>query len=117
MFCDCDDSFYKVNSLYLMLKEISYYPDYDMFWPPFIIEGRDHRFEINVDSSITWIHGKAYRSKFLYENKIFWPEDLKVNEDNAYNTLIVSLYLSTKSCLRLLIRSISFSTSLRMSGF
>jgi glycosyltransferase involved in cell wall biosynthesis len=44
---------------------------------------------ILAKDSRTWLHGKVYRSQFLIEHNINFPQDIATNEDLAFN---LSLY-------------------------
>ena len=48
--------------------------------------------QYGVDTKIdftnrTWVHGKAYSTKFLEDNEIRFCPDLRLNEDGSFNTL------------------------------
>lgn len=42
---------------------------------------------IHSTDSTTWIHGKLYKSSYLEENNIRFPDGLRVNEDGAFNLM------------------------------
>ena len=42
---------------------------------------------IHSTNSMTWVHGKLYRSSFLKDNKIRFPDGVVINEDGAFNTM------------------------------
>lgn len=46
--------------------------------------GLDLKMEANKIPS-TWCHGRIYRTQYLIDNKIFFKEDLRINEDSYFN--------------------------------
>ena len=90
MFCDCDDMFLSVCSLYVMFKELNS-GDYDTMTSLFVEENLDANKKyvyINHDNTdCTFIHGKVHRRQFLIDNDIWWNEALTIHEDSYFNCL------------------------------
>lgn len=91
-FCDCDDMFNMVLSLYqyqMFMEEA----DYDVICGAFLeeqfVDGK--LTTLRHDADITFIHGKFYKKKFLLDNNIRFYEDVMVHEDGCFNGLVRNL--------------------------
>lgn len=49
---------------------------------------------IDNGDNLTWLHGKIYNTKFLLDNNIRFPKELRCNEDAYFN--LVCAYLANK---------------------
>lgn len=90
MFCDCDDRFISAYGLYMFSKAFG---QFDIIRTPFledqVIDGELKL--IRHDGDITFVHGKAYRRKFLIENELKFNEELTIHEDGYFNVLAHTL--------------------------
>ena len=89
MFCDCDDTFYTVNSLFDILCSIRDAGDradllYSDFWME--MKGRDGRYHkmLKDGGNKVFIHGKLFRREFLTKNGIRFDEELSYSEDALF---------------------------------
>ena len=95
MFADCDDMFYAVNGLHIILSQIEN-GGFETFISVFIEQGVDPKTkdmmfyprgsaQTGIDS--TFVHGKVHNRKFLLRNNIRWNESLTIHEDSYFNCL------------------------------
>ena len=98
MFCDADDMFYKVNGLWMVMKEIN--KGFDCLISLFYEEwkhpetGDFYFVEHSADS--VFVHGKVHRLKHLIDNNIRWNDSLTIHEDSYFNTLSINLTTDVK---------------------
>ncbi len=87
MFCDCDDKFYSLFGLWMMLRAMQSKPDVisSSFTEENISDGEYHL--IRKDKDITFVHGKAYRREFLLEEGLRFKDELTIHEDGYFNAL------------------------------
>ena len=93
MFCDFDDTF---SNIYALRDYLTIIPDdrFDMVWAPFIAEDQtnDGKFILNLrGQNLVFVHGKAYRRKYLIEQGLTFDETLEFNEDSAFNAILTTL--------------------------
>lgn len=93
MFCDFDDTF---SNIYALRDYLTIIPDdrFDMVWAPFIAEDqtKDGKFILNLRGlNLVFVHGKAYRRKYLIEQGLTFDETLEFNEDSAFNAIFNTL--------------------------
>ena len=86
MFCDADDMFYSVRSLFLIFTKIK--EGFDTLVSTFLEEGRDENnqstYAVHVNDAV-FVHGKVHRRQYLLENKIFFLPALTIHEDSYFN--------------------------------
>lgn len=85
-FCDFDDMFANVYSLRHVLTLLPN-DNYDVLWGKFYAEDvlADGRTRLNLrGQNSVFIHAKFFRTAFLLENELTFPEDLEFNEDSAF---------------------------------
>ena len=91
MFCDADDGFLNNVALYMIKLEAD--KGYDIINPIFMEETFDFRDNkkhlANHKCDATFLHGKAYKRKFLVENDIRFPDGLNLHEDGYFNALAI----------------------------
>ena len=93
MFCDFDDCFSSVFSLYLIFCGMAE-DKYDLLRGAFTEETMDGDGVIHLvphDDDTVFIHGKAMRKKFLIDNGIRFHEKLTIHEDGFFNVLVYAL--------------------------
>ena len=90
MFCDCDDSFYALDSLWRVLESIREAGDRgDLLWSDFWVEMRGEKYARQKKGrNAVFNHGKVYRRNFLLENGIRFDEDLDYSEDAMFNSRV-----------------------------
>lgn len=90
MFCDADDRImpFAVEFLYTYTKGANA----DVGMSEILHERKNGISDIleNGENS-TWLHGKIYRCDYLRQNNIRFNEQLRVNEDGNFNTLVFGL--------------------------
>ena len=100
MFCDADDCFMSVLSLYTIFAFID--QGYDAIVCDFMEEVKDRKtgrlFYFPHKRDVTFVHGKVYRRQFLIDNGIVWHPDVKVHEDSGYNSLAIKVAKTVKYC-------------------
>ena len=83
-FLDSDDLLYP-NGLKLLTYEINHSHS-DIVATNICVEHNNEPYSaIPAEKSVTWMHGKIYRTKFLSEHGIHFPTNLRTNEDLAFN--------------------------------
>ena len=91
MFCDADDGFLTNFALYMIKLEAE--RGYDIINPVFIEEcmnfKTNKKFLETHEHDATFLHGKAYKRKFLIDHNIRFPEGLNLHEDGYFNALAV----------------------------
>ena len=101
MFCDCDDMFFNVCGLYLVLNEINN-GGFDSLTSSFIEETRNPETKepVYVPHQIdsTFVHGKVHRRQYLIDQKIRWNPALTIHEDSFFNILCQRLSDNVKYC-------------------
>lgn len=89
MFADADDMLLP-RAVEILYHEAKLH-DYDLMRSNFIHEDDTHQSLGNImgiNSSITWLHGKIYKVKFLREKNIRFPNELRYNEDAYFNVVV-----------------------------
>lgn len=88
MFCDADDMFLNNCGIYLIFQNIAK-GEFDVLVSTFSEELyiNDNFTYINHPNDATFVHGKIYRRQYLFDNKIFWKNDLTIHEDSYFNYL------------------------------
>lgn len=93
MFCDFDDMFSNVYSIRNIIEMLPA-KDYDMLWAHLIVEdlleGHDNIYIAPDNQYLVFIHGKIYRRSFLIENNLMFDEELRYNEDSAFNAFFAA---------------------------
>lgn len=96
-FCDCDDCFTSIYSLkYItsILSKPEVQEKFDLMWAPFY-EDKFGELKVADKQNFTFVHNKFYKTSFLRNHNLRFPERLFMSEDSAFNTL-VSLELDPK---------------------
>ena len=101
MFCDCDDCFtniYALEDVQNVLRGKGVEEKYDMMWADCYQEDEgENRIALTPKfQTFVFCHGKVYRRKFLLEENIRFPEDLRMNEDSCFNAIIVARTQNTR---------------------
>ena len=87
MFCDFDDCFYSLDSLYRVIQSLKEAGDRaDLVYGPFWIEMRKDGAFAKTLRERTWtvIHGKCFRRQYLIEHGLRFREDLSYSEDTLF---------------------------------
>ena len=88
LFCDCDDLFYSADSLRSMLEAIRACGDeFDLIQCDFWIEQRDAQgdwFRTKQETNFVFTHGKLWRTAWLRENGLRFPEGMDYSEDSWF---------------------------------
>lgn len=90
MFCDFDDCFSSVFSLYLIFCGIAE-DKWDLLRGTFMEETKDKDGVIHLvthDNDTVFVHGKVIRREFLGKNNIRFHDKLTIHEDGYFNTLV-----------------------------
>lgn len=101
MFCDCDDTFLRFDSLYEIIFNLKKEkPDvlYSTFKTNFIKDGKTAGFR-NYYNENVWIHGKCFRTEFLRTNNLRWNEKLN-NFEDVYFVRLVDTFKPKKVGIR-----------------
>lgn len=92
MFCDCDDMFLRIDSLYKILEQINQ-NKYDLIVGARLqdvfhkIEIVDCKQQLNKHE----VHAKVYRRQFLLDHNITWKTEITVRDEDFYfNNLVLS---------------------------
>lgn len=86
MFLDSDDQLL-AHAVRVLKYEITH-TGADMIFSDIVCEHKHQpHIVIPADQSLTWVHGKIYRTKFLESLHIQLPADLRTNEDLAFNLI------------------------------
>lgn len=100
-FCDCDDMFFNMCGLYIVLREIAN-GGFDTLVSAFVEETRDLKTKTPVYVThaldMTFVHGKFHRRQFLLDNAIRWDPSLTVHEDSYFHRLVCSFAANAKQC-------------------
>lgn len=91
-FCDFDDCYSSVYSLYIVMSHMD--NDVDYMWTPFYMEvEKDGEYQVQVKDkeNIVWIHGKYFRRDWLNRNKIRFPVGIHYSEDSAFCAIVNEL--------------------------
>ena len=92
MFCDYDDTFYTVDSLYRILESIREAGDRaDLLWSDIWIEmvtPEGKWIKRKKEWNTVFIHGKVYRRRFLMDHDIRYDTELCYSEDAMFNALV-----------------------------
>ena len=93
MFCDYDDCFYTIDSLFRILQSIREAGDKaDLLWSDIWIEMQNEKGGW-VKSIKSWnsvfIHGKVYRRSFLIDHGIRFDPELCYSEDSMFNAILL----------------------------
>lgn len=89
MFCDFDDSFSSLFSLYLIFCGIAE-DKYDLLRGTFTEETLDDQGVMHLvshDDDTVFVHGKVMRRQWLLDNNIRFHEKLRIHEDGYFNIL------------------------------
>lgn len=102
MFCDADDMFYNMCGLWILFREIDENNGFDALVSTFVEETmnpttKQHMF-VNHDMDSTFVHGKAYRRKYLVRNNIRFNDKLTIHEDSYFNILAQNCSPNVKYC-------------------
>lgn len=92
MFCDADDLFCHACGLWMLLREMEDEPD--GITSTFLEEVRLPGGRIGYlhrEGDRVFVHGKAYRRRFLLDSGLRWNEALTVHEDSFFNLLALEL--------------------------
>ena len=93
MFCDSDDCFLNVCSLWLIMKHIE--AGFDSMVSVFSEEWKDRETGeikfLNRERDNVFVHGKVHRRQYLIDENIRWNESLMIHEDSYFNTLCQTL--------------------------
>ena len=91
MFCDCDDSFYNVNALNMILHYLENNPDVviNNFYEEVI--KNDSVYLLKHTNDEVFVHGKVYLRTYLLNNNIKFNGSLTVHEDYYFNKLCKTL--------------------------
>lgn len=98
MFCDADDGFLNNYGLHLVFSAMQ--EGYDIIGSCFVEEQRDEEGNYKIirhDKDVTFVHGKAYRREFLFENNIRFDKRLTIHEDGYFNCLAHTIAENTKT--------------------
>lgn len=82
-FIDADDYLFSPHSLYNL--SYKFCKNYDLIITSFLLETPDQN--IIIKNDYTWLHGKAFKREFLYNNSIRF-NNTRANEDNGFNYLV-----------------------------
>lgn len=98
MFCDADDMFYKVNGLWMVMKEINKGFDclISLFYEEWKHPGTGDFYFIEHSADSVFVHGKVHRLQYLRDNNIRWNNSLTIHEDSYFNTLSINLTTDVK---------------------
>lgn len=88
VFMDSDDIMYP-EALQLLHQKIASNDEYDIVYSNINQQVGDSIEVIKADKSLCWLHGKIYRTNFLWENSIGFPK-LSTNEDLGFNLVAAS---------------------------
>ncbi len=91
MFADCDDMFINACGLHLVFSAMK--ENTDAITSSFIEEQYldDGSYKLyRHDKDVTFIHGKAYRRKYLVDNDIKFKPRLKIHEDGYFNVIAMT---------------------------
>ena len=93
MFCDSDDCFLNVCSLWLIMKHIEV--GFDSMVSVFSEEWKDRETGeikfLNRERDNVFVHGKVHKRQYLIDENIRWNESLMIHEDSYFNTLCQTL--------------------------
>lgn len=56
---------------------------------------KQHFVPVNVEDTLTWLHGKMFKRSFLVDNKIRFISDIRMDEDGYFNTICYELNNAT----------------------
>lgn len=90
MFCDCDDTFSNVYSLFAYIPLLRN-NEYDVLWSEIFAEDRDRAGQTKLGKrghNLSFIHGKLFRRTFLEENHIQFDPEMAINEDVLFNGIV-----------------------------
>lgn len=88
MFSDCDDAFLNNYGLHLVFSAMQ--EDYDAITSCFVEEQREESGNYRIyrhDKDCTFVHGKAYKRKFLVDENLRFRDDLTIHEDGYFNSV------------------------------
>lgn len=91
MFCDCDDMFFSMVGLNVMMNEMD--TGFDSLTTKFYEEvKRDgKKWFVEHKQDRTFVHGKFYRRQYLIDKNIKFNENLTVHEDSYFNCMATTL--------------------------
>ena len=93
MFCDADDMFMNVCSLYVIFMDINL--GFDSLFTAFVEESCDRQtgkiVYITHERDGTFVHGKVHRRQYLIDKNIRWNEKLTIHEDSYFNLMCQNL--------------------------
>ena len=91
MFCDCDDMFLRIDSLYKILEQINQ-NKYDLIIGARLQDIFRKIEVVDCKQQLTRheVHAKVYRRQFLIDHNITWKKDItEWGEDFYFNCLIL----------------------------
>lgn len=86
MFLDADDALYNLTALNEVIGSLVN-ENNDIIFGLFVQDKGNRTNKVSSHKDITWVHGKFYRKEYLTENKIYFNENLRVEEDGYFNAL------------------------------
>ena len=89
MFCDIDDGFLSNYGLHLIFNAMTE-TNFDFLNAAFVEETITESNELAIvlhNKDLTFMHGKAYRRKFLLDNDILFDPAMTIHEDGYFNML------------------------------
>ena len=93
MFCDFDDCFSSVFSLYTIFCGMAE-DKYDLLRAAFTEETKDENGGMHLvphDDDTVFVHGKIIRRQFMVDNGIRFHDALTIHEDGYFNVLVYAL--------------------------
>lgn len=101
MFCDADDMFFNMCGLWIIFREMNG-EGFNALTSVFVEETRNpktkEKIYINREMDSTFVHGKIYKRKYLFDNNIRWNDSLTIHEDSYFNCLAQRLAGDVKYC-------------------
>lgn len=101
MFCDCDDMFFNMCGLYVVLNEAAK-GGFDTLVSAFVEETRDTKTKkpvyVSHNLDVVFVHGKVHRRSFLVDNAIRWNPELTIHEDHYFHRLVLAFAKDAKQC-------------------
>ena len=99
MWCDADDMFCSILGIRTILENIKI-SHFDIlnsyFYEEAYTTDTNELVYLLIEDDSTFVHGKVYRKQFLLDNKLIWPEDIKINEDTYFNRMAQKLCKNDK---------------------
>ena len=93
MFCDCDDSFTSIYSIYELVSVLDT-ENHDMLWVSYYFDMPSTHDRYLVDKfDLTFVHGKLFRRSFLNDNHIRFNTNLRYTEDTCF-LHVIEMYVN-----------------------